>query len=116
MRSYKAWYNPSTDYFRQFNTNTLHGEIAYQELRMDETEAIQKGYYRIYCGHELNIDSWDIPDDREFNSIKYTIEANSYKKFKGTRWSIYTKPGYIFFPNQSFLFADSIKDAEYKKR
>jgi len=116
MKSYKAWYNPDTHYFRQFDTNMLHGEIAYQEFRMNEAEAIENGYYRIYVDFEVNIDSQDIPDEREFNAVKYMIEANSYKKFKNTRWNVASKPGYFWFPHQSFLFADSIKDADYKKR
>ncbi len=116
MKSYKAWFSPDTDYFRQFDTNMLHGEIAYQELRMNEADAIEHGYYRIYVDHEVNIDSFTIPDEREFNAVKYMIEANSYKKFSGTRWNVATKPGYYWFKNQSFLYADSFKEAEHKKR
>lgn len=116
MHSYKAWYNPSTDYFIQFNTNMLHTEIAEQELHMrNEIEAMKHGYWRIFCDHELDIDTWDIPTDREFAAVQNMIERNSYKKFENTRWSIYSKPGFYFFPKLSFFFADSFQDALHKK-
>jgi len=117
MSEYKAWYNPDSDLFNQFSTNGLHSDIAQEKLHQgDEIEAIKHGYYRIFVGHEVNIDSWDVPSDREFNAVKNTIEDNSYKKFNGTRWSTFTKGGYFYFPKQAFLFADSIKNATYKSR
>lgn len=114
MHSFKAWFSPITNYFKQFSTNGLHTEIAEQELHMNEIEAIKHGYARIFVGNEIDIDTWTAPSDREFNAIKYIIQDNSYKKFEGTRWSIYTKRGFWFFPKQSFFFADSFNDALYK--
>jgi len=111
---WKGWYNPSSNYFRQFNTNGLHSEIAEQDLHMNEAQAIQHGYYRIFCGHELDVDSYTLPDAREFKSLQYVIEQNSYKKFEGTRWNVATVKGFWFFPKLSFLFADSIKDGKHK--
>jgi hypothetical protein len=115
MPEYKAWYNPSSNYFRQFSSNGIHNEIAEQELMMDEITAIKKGYYRVFVGHEINIDSYDIPTDREFKALQDVIERHSYKKFNATRWSIANQKGLVFFPNQSFLFADSIKDGRELK-
>jgi len=112
--SYKAWYNPSSNYFRQFSTNGLHQEIAQQDLHLDEAQAIEKGYYRIFCGHELDVDSYKLPNEREFKSLQNIIEQNSYKKFEGTRWNVATVKGFIFFPKLSFLFANSIKDGKHK--
>lgn len=110
MQAYKAWYNPSTDYFRQFSTNGIHNEIAENELYMSEKEALKKGYYRIFVGHEVDIDSDKMPTDREFMATRYAIEKNSYKNFKGTIWQIMHPDKDYYFPAQSFLFADSIKD------
>lgn len=115
MSEYKAWYSPESDYFRQFSTNGLHSDISQSELGMDEIEAVRSGYYRIFVGHELDIDSWIIPTDREFNAVKNIIEENSYKKFDGTRWSLYNQRGFYFFPKQSFLFANSINDGILKR-
>lgn len=117
MLEWKSWYNPDSGYFFQFSTNDLHSEKSLENLYMDEEEALKKGYYRIYVTkYEINIESYDIPNDREFNSTKFEIEKKVYKKFNGTRWQVLIKPGYFFFPNQSFLFADSIKSAEYRKK
>lgn len=114
IQSYKAWYHPSSNYFRQFSTNGLHQEIAEEDLHMNEAEAIKKGYYRIFCGHELDVDSYKIPTEREFKSLQYVIEENSYKRFEGTRWNIETVKGFWFFPKLSFLFADKFSDAIHK--
>ena len=114
LPEYKAWYNPSSNYFRQFSTNGLHSEIAEQDLRMNEADAIKDGYFRIFVGHEININSQHLPSDREFKALQDLIERNSYKKFNATRWSVVTKKGLIYFPKQSFLFADSIRDGEVK--
>ncbi len=116
-KEWKGWYNPDSEYFRQFSTNDIHDMIAREELYMNEIDAIKNGYYRLYITkNEVNVDSWDMPSNREFNSVKYAIDKNSYKKFDGTRWNTFTKSGYYWFPHQSFLFADSIDDGIYKKR
>jgi hypothetical protein len=49
LKKYKAWYNPNTDFFIQFNTNLLHSEIAEEKLHKSEEQAINNGYYRIFC-------------------------------------------------------------------
>jgi hypothetical protein len=67
-----------------------------------------------FVGHEINIDSAEIPTDREFNATKYFIEENSYKKFSATRWKPYDRKGMYYFKNQSFLFSNSIEDGELK--
>jgi hypothetical protein len=115
MVEYKAWYNPSSNYFRQFSSNGIHNEIAEQELMMDEITAIRKGYFRIFVGKEINVDSYSVPTNREFKALQDIIEKNSYKKFNATRWSIVNQKGLVYFPNQSFLFADSIKDGRVLK-
>lgn len=114
LPQYKAWYNPESNYFRQFSTNGLHQEISQEDLKLNEAEAIQKGYYRIFVGHECDIDSYKIPTEREFKAVQAIIEENSIKKFEGTRWNIETVKGFIFFPKLSFLFADSIKEGKHK--
>jgi hypothetical protein len=114
IREYKAWANPDNNYFFQFSLNRIHSEIAEEELFMSEEEAINLGYARIYVGNEVNIDTAKTPTPREFNTIKYMIEENSYKKFSATRWKPYDQKGMFFFPNQSFLFADEIEDGELK--
>ncbi len=117
MQIYKAWCNPSSDYFLQFSINNIHDEMARKELhKEDEVDALKHGYYRIFCGHELDIDSYNLPTDREFHAVKNAIDENTYKKFDGTRWSIINKQGFYYFPKQSFLFADSFKDAIHKSR
>ena len=117
IASYKAWYNPSSNKLIQFNTNMIHSEIAEEQLMMNEVEAVKSGYYRIFVGHEVNIDSYTTPTEREFQATKYMIEENSYKKFSGTRWSIYNKNGrgFWFFPKLSFIFSDSLDDGILKK-
>ncbi len=115
MSEYKAWYSPKTDTLYQFNTNLLHSEIAEEKLGLEnEIEAMKAGYYRIFCGHELDVDSYKRPDEREFKAVQYAIEQNSYKKFDSTRWSVYTEKGFWFFPKLSFLFADKIEDGKLK--
>lgn len=84
------------------------------DCKEDEIEAMKVGYYRIFCGHELDIDSYKEPDEREFKAVQYAIEQNSYKKFDSTRWSVYTEKGFWFFPKLSFLFAESLLDGKLK--
>ena len=114
MPEYKAWLNPSSGKFIQFSTNGLHQEVSQENFGLDESQAIKRGYYRIFCGHELDIDSYSIPTEREFQTVKYTIDENSIKKFNGTRWNIVTQRGFIYFPKLSFLFANSITDGKKK--
>ena len=115
LKEYKAWYNPQSDFLHQFSSNGLHSEQAEEQLGLDEIGALKAGYYRIFVGHEVNIDSWKEPTEREFMATKYMIEENSFKKFQATRWDVYSQKGFIFFPNQSFLFADSLDDGMHKK-
>ena len=110
MLEFKAWYNPSSNWFRQFSTNGTHLEIAEDELKMNEAEALRRGYYRIYLRKDLNIDSYKVPTDREFKAIQDIIEKNSYKKFKGTRWQVINPNHYYYFPYQSFLYAESLAE------
>ena len=114
LKEYKAWFNPDSSYFRQFSTNGIHSEIAEQDLRMTEEQALQKGYYRIFVGHEVNIDSWEHPNQRQFKTVQYLIEENSYKKFDMTRWDIFTERGLWVFPKLSFLFAEKLEDGKLK--
>lgn len=114
MLSYKAWFSPESNKFIQFSTNGLHSEIAEEHFKMNEAEAIEDGYYRIYVGHECDIDSYKIPTEREFQAVKYIIEENSFKKFEGTRWNVATVKGFWFFPKLSFLFANKFTDGKHK--
>src|SRR5208337_649600 len=88
LPEWKGWYHPSSNYFRQFSTNGLHQEVSEQDLHMDENQAISHGYYRIFVGHECDIDSYKLPTEREFKAVQAIIEENSVKKFEGTRWNI----------------------------
>jgi len=84
---------------------------------MDEIDSVKSGYFRIFVGHEVAIDFYKVPTERQFQATKYMIEENSFKKFEGTRWTIYNKnyKGFWFFPKLSFLFADSLNDGVLKK-
>jgi len=115
MPVYKAWYNPSTDNFIQFNTNRIHDEVAQEEFYASEQMALKRGYIRLYVGSEIDIESKYIPTDREFAALQYQIEKNSFKKFNSVIWDT-DKGGVFIFPKQSFLFADSIQDAKEKSK
>ena len=112
LAAFKAWYNPNSNYFNQFSTNGLHSEVAEQELRMSEDEAIRKGYYRIYMDISFNVNSYTKPDDREFSALQYLIKKHGYaNKIIASYWDT-EKDGVYMFPKQSFLYADSIEDGE----
>jgi len=115
LSSWKAWYNPESNKLIQFNPNMIHSEIAEEELYMEETDAIKSGYYRIFVGHEVAIDSWKEPTQREFKAVQYMIEENSYKKFTDVGWQIYNRNQFWKFPKLSFLFADNLKDGVLTK-
>jgi len=114
IREYKAWYNPNTDKFIQFHPNLIHDEIAEENFRMDNEEALKHGYYRIWIGKQFgietcNIESQKIPTDREFIATRYVIDENSYKKFNHTHWEVVSPRKSFVFPENSFFFRDSIK-------
>ncbi len=113
-REYKAWINPHAGTIYQFSTNGIHSEEAEKKWGMNEEEALKSGLYRVFSGHEVDIDSWELPTEREFMTTRYLIEENSYKKFDSTRWDCYTTKGLWFFKKLSFLFANKIEDGELK--
>ena len=115
LPEYKAWFAPSSNKFIQFSTNGLHSEKAEENFGCNEADAIKKGYYRLYITTtEINIDSYTIPTEREFQAVKYIIEENSFKKISATRWNVATQKGFYYFPKLSFFFSDNIKDAIHR--
>jgi len=115
LPEWKGWYSTQSNKLIQFSTNGLHSEKAEEYFKCNEAEAIQKGYYRLYITTtEINIDSYKIPNEREFQAVKYIVEENSYKKISATRWNVETQKGFYYFPKLSFFFADSIKDGKHK--
>jgi hypothetical protein len=116
MYDYKAYYNPSSDYWYQFSINGIHNEIAQQELHLQNAnEAIKKGYAQIYLyNNELNIRTFNRPDNREFLSTKDMLEKNSYfAKVKKTNWEVIKDFGYYVFNN--FFFTDTIEDGKFQR-
>lgn len=107
MSEYKAWYSPSSDKFIQFSTNSLHGDMAERYFKMDEVEAIRKGYIRISVLKGLNIESWDEPDDREFLAVQDRLNSNTSKGQPQTYWEILETGKYKIFPKDSFFYAPS---------
>jgi hypothetical protein len=107
MSEYKAWYNPSSDKFFQFSTNSLHGDLAEKYFKMDEVEAIRKGYIRISVLKGLNIESWEEPDDRTFLAVQDRLNSNTSKGQPQTYWEILETGKYKIFPKDSFFYAPS---------
>ena len=107
LADYKAWYCPDTDKFTQFSTNMLHSE----NIGMPEEKALEKGYIRVYAHNGImGIESYNIPNDRVFNSLKYKLIDNTkIPKIKVVIWDTNKNNQFFTFKNVSFFYADSIK-------
>lgn len=110
LQDFKAWYSLDSDWWYQFSSGLLHSETSLEQLRMSEEKAIKKGYVRVYVyDNTINIQSKDIPDEREFFALRDRIERNIFPgKIRFTIWE--TSQRNFYFRKQSFFFVDSIRD------
>lgn len=115
LNTFKAWYNPSSDWFYQFSDIELHNEISREQLHMTSEETLRKGYIRVYAYNKtLNIESKNTPRDIEFNSVKFKLEQNTFPAhIKFVTWD--TGKKVYFFKRQSFFHAESIQDGSNLK-
>jgi len=113
--TFKAWYNPNSEWSEIFPNDWVHDEIAEDKLNMGSHEAMLAGYIRVYVfKNAVNIESVTVPTDREFLSTQYFLKKYILvNKLSSTLWDIYHKNKFFKFPKQSFLFANSIEDSKH---
>lgn len=119
--TYKAWMNPSNDYFCRWKTNNSNNESSDHEdkakelFNLDISRAFDKGYFRISVNdHGLNIQSKNEPTEKEFKCLQKCLSKyTNLAKIKFTIFEIKDvigKGNYYTFPKQSFFIADSFED------
>lgn len=117
LSDFKAWYNPDSNFFIQFNHNLIHDDFAKEKrLGYSTDDALRKGYIRISLyNNVLSIEISKMPNDREFLSLQNIIKDNSYwNKIKKTIIDIHGHKTYKF-EGISFLIADNFKDLKEEK-
>lgn len=109
--TFKAWFNPDSNWSYIFNSNLIHSEIALKQLKMDEFDALKKGYYRMYIyKNAINIESYTIPSEQQFLTTQYFLKDITYPaKIHYSMWQIENPDKIIHFPHQSFFFKDYIE-------
>jgi hypothetical protein len=115
MAEYKAWYSPSSDKFMQFSFHGLHSERAEEDLKMKEPEAIKKGYIRISVHNGIYIESFNMPNSRDFLATREAVDSHTRKNQPSTIWDVLGREEYWEFTKDSFFNSESITDGVQKK-